>query len=94
MRTAPTRGSLRLAQASAVATALAVIGLQPIVDSGFWMVPAGVSILLVMGIGIGLRALRVPAWAVLLTQGVAVVLWTGSQVAGEQARLAFLPSRA
>ena len=40
------------------------------------------------------RALRVPAWAVLLTQGVAVVLWTGSQVAGEPARLAFLPSRA
>ena len=87
-------GSVRLSLAAATATLLAVIGLQPIVETGSWLAPAAVAVALVAGVGIGLRAARVPAWAVLAAQAVVSVLWVGYLVAEDQARLGFLPSRA
>jgi transglutaminase-like putative cysteine protease len=87
-------GSTRLSLAAATATLLTVIGLQPIVESGAWVGPALVAVLLVGGVGIGLRTAAVPAWAVLATQGVVSVLWIGYLVAEDTARLGFLPSRA
>lgn len=89
-----TASAVRLALASAVATLLAAAGLQPLIDDGAWAVPALVAVLLVAGISIGLRIMRVPAWAVLGTQGVVLLLWLGSLVASDAARLGFLPSRA
>lgn len=86
-------GSVRMSLAAAAATVLAVAGLQPLIAEGSWAPPALVAIALVAGIGIGLRALRVPAWAVLATQGVSVLVWLGYLVASDVARLGFLPSR-
>lgn len=87
-------GQVRLASAGAAATALAAAGLQPLVDDGAWAVPALVAIVLVAGVGIGLRAMRVPAWAVVATQAVSVAVWVGYLVASDVARVGFLPSRA
>ncbi|MGA7690185.1 MAG: DUF3488 and transglutaminase-like domain-containing protein [Jiangellales bacterium] len=87
-------GSVRLSLAAATATLLTVIGLQPIVETGSWVAPAVVAVLLVAGVGIGLRAAQVPPWAVAAAQAVVSVLWVGYLVAEDQARLGFLPSRA
>lgn len=87
-------GSIRLALAAAVATLLAVAGLRPVIEDSSWGGPAVVCVVLVAGIGIGLRALRIPAWGVLASQAVALVIWIGHLVAGDVARLGWLPSRA
>lgn len=87
-------GQVRLAMAAACATALAGAGLEPLIAERTWMVPALIAIALVAGIGIGLRAMRVPAWAVLATQAVAATGWVGYLVASDAARLGVLPSRA
>ncbi len=87
-------GSVRLSLAAATATLLTVIGLQPVVETGSWVAPAVVAVLLVAGVGMGLRAAQVPPWAVVATQAVVSVLWVGYLVAEDQARLGFLPSRA
>jgi transglutaminase-like putative cysteine protease len=87
-------GSVRLSLSAAAATLLTVAGLQPIVVTGTWLVPATVAVLLVAGVGTGLRTAHVPAWAVVATQGVVSLLWVGYLVAQEEARLGFLPSRA
>jgi transglutaminase-like putative cysteine protease len=87
-------GSLRLALAAAAATVLASLGLQPLVDGTGWARPALVAVALVLGVGVGLRWLRAPAWSVVAAQGLAVVLWVGHLVAPAEARLGWLPSRA
>lgn len=89
-----TRGWARLSWAAAAATTLAAAGLAPLIAERAWIVPALVAVAMVTGVGIGLRALRVPAWAVLATQAAAVALWLGYLVASDVARLGFLPSRA
>jgi hypothetical protein len=87
-------GSVRLALAAAVATVLASAGLQPLVEDGSWARSALVAVALVAGLGIGLRALRAPAWAVVSAQGLALLVWVGHLVASDVARLGWLPSRA
>jgi len=87
------RGSLRLAQAAAAATGLAAIGLLPVIEGGMWAVPVATAVLVVFGVGVGLRALRTPTWAVVLAQLIGLLLVVGALVAGDQARLGFLPSR-
>lgn len=87
-------GSVRLSVAAALATLLAVAGLQPVIADGAWAWPALVAVALVAVVGVVLRARRVPAWAVLSTQAVAVIGWLGYLVASDVARLGVLPSRA
>jgi transglutaminase-like putative cysteine protease len=86
-------GSVRLGLAAAVATLLAVVGLTPIVDGSAWIAPTVAAVLLVAVSGIALRAVRAPGWSVVAVQGLVLVLWVGRQVAAEQARLGWLPSR-
>jgi transglutaminase-like putative cysteine protease len=85
--------STRLALVGALATVLAAAGLQAVVDSRAWMAPALAAVLLVCGTGIGLRALRAPAWSVVAAQGLVLLLWVGRLVAADEARLGWLPSR-
>jgi transglutaminase-like putative cysteine protease len=87
-------GSARLALTGGLATVLAAAGLQPLIDGGGWTRPALVAVALVVGSGIAMRALRAPGWAVVATQGLALVLWAGTLVAADVARLGWLPSRA
>jgi transglutaminase-like putative cysteine protease len=87
-------GTARLTLAGAIATLLAAIGLFPLLADTSWVSMTVVAVGLVAGVGAGLRALRVPAWAVLAAQGLALVLWAGHLVASDVARLGFLPSRA
>jgi transglutaminase-like putative cysteine protease len=89
-----TSSTVRLSLAAATATLLASAGLQPLIDDGSWVGAALVSVALVAGIGIGLRALRAPAWAVLAAQGVGLAIWLGRLVGSDVARLGWLPSRA
>lgn len=87
------RGSTRLTVAAAGATALAAAGLLPLLGEAGWVVPAAIAVLLVAGLGAGLRALGVPAFGVLVAQGLAVTLWVGHLVGSDVARLGWLPSR-
>ena len=87
-------GSVRLSLAAAAATVLTAAGLAPLVDDGAWATPALVAVALVAAVGIGLRAMRVPSWAVLATQAVSILVWLGFLVASDVARLRVLPSRA
>lgn len=88
------RGSVRLSLAAAAATVLTAAGLAPLVDDGAWATPALVAVALVAAVGISLRAMRVPSWAVLATQSLAILGWLGFLVASDAARLGVLPSRA
>ncbi len=87
------RGTTRLTLAGAVATVLAAAGLLPLLAEAGWIVPAAIAVLLVAGLGAGLRALGVPAFAVVVSQVLGVLLWLGNLVASDVARLGWLPSR-
>jgi transglutaminase-like putative cysteine protease len=85
-------GRTRLTVVAAFASALGVLTLAPVTEEHDWVVPAAIAILIVAGLGLGLRRLGVPAPLVVLAQLVAVVLWLGVLVAADVAWFGVVPT--
>ena len=76
---------------AAGATILTLWSISPVVDGGQWWTPAALMVLLVLGVGAGLRWLRAPAAAVAPLQVLAGLIGLTAVFAGTEAVLGLLP---
>ncbi len=91
MRKAPQ--DLGLAVAGGFATLAAAAGLMPLLETGSWPVLVALGVAVVVLVGLGLRELGLPGLLVAAGQALALLLFAGHQVAGEEARAGWLPSQ-
>jgi transglutaminase-like putative cysteine protease len=82
----------RMAVIAAAAAFLSVTPLVVLTTDWKWLAPAAISIGLVMGIGYGLRRLRLPAPLVYVLQPIALIYWLGVLIAGDVAWYGIIPN--
>ncbi len=82
---------LRPTLAAAGAVVLTMLALAPTLTGGPWFVKSLMAVATVAVIGAVGRALSVPAWAVIATQGVGLLLLLTQLFAGDAARFGILP---
>ncbi|MBD0292330.1 MAG: transglutaminase domain-containing protein [Jiangellaceae bacterium] len=87
-------GRTRLTVVGALAAALAMLALAPIIAEQAWTVPAAFAIALVAGSGLALRQLGVPLPLVVSGQAVVLLLWLGVLVAADVAWFGVVPTLA
>lgn len=91
MRRPPTDPDRWTPALAAGATTLTLWSISPVIDGRDWWTPALLMIMIVLGVGVGLRWLRTPAAAVAPLQVVAGLIGLTAFYAGAEAVLGLLP---
>ncbi|AYY12835.1 transglutaminase domain-containing protein [Actinobacteria bacterium YIM 96077] len=84
--------AIRLTLVGAVATALSVLPLLELTDTGAWLIQASLALALISATGHLARRLRLPVLLTVIIQLAVLTWWIGLMIAADLAWLGFLPS--